>query len=120
MRTTVADVRAIMEDTTLTDPIITIYINSANLFVTNTLGSSTLDADTLKSIEQWVSAHLIAFTRERQSKKEEAGGAKIEYTGEYGEGLRATSYGQMAIALDTTGALDELSKGKKVFSLTAL
>jgi hypothetical protein len=119
MRTNATDVRAIMDDTTLTDTIIDKYINSANLFVTNALGT-TLDEDTLESIEQWVSAHLIQFTRERQSKKEGAGGAFIEYTGVFGEGLKGTSYGQMAIALDTTGVLDNLAKGRKSFSLIAL
>ena len=120
MRTNATDVRAIMDDTTLTDIIIDNYINSANKFVTNALGSTDLDDDTLKSIEQWVTAHLIAYTRERQSKKEEAGGAKIEYTGVFGSGLKGTSYGQMAIALDTSLTLEELSKGKKSISIQAL
>lgn len=120
MRTTAIEVKEIMDDTALTDAIVNAYIKSANLFVTNHLGASTLDTDTLADIERWVAAHAIAMTRERQAKKEEAGSAKVEYGIVFGVGLLATSYGQMAIALDSTGTLQTIADGKTLIKLIAL
>lgn len=112
-RTTATDVKAIM-GSTLADVVVNAYITSANIFVTNSLGT-TLGDDVLEQIEMWLSAHMIATTRERVAKKEGAGGAEIEYVGQFGEGLKSTSYGQMALALDTTGVLAGLGdKAKNV------
>lgn len=113
MRTTIAEVKAILDSTTLTDPVITAFITSANLFVTNSLGSSTLDAATLADIERWVAAHFIASTLERQTVSESAGSASVKYAGDFnGMGLLLTAYGQMACALDTTGTLTTLAQKK--------
>ena len=120
MRTTATEVKEILDNSTLTDGQVNAYITTANLFVTNHLGSTTLDADTLADIERWIAAHTIVMTRERQAKKEEAGSAKIEYVGEFGMGLRQTSYGQTAIMLDTTNTLNALADGKKNIKIIAL
>ena len=120
MRTTAAEVKEIMDDVTLTDIIVDAYIKTANLFVTNHLGDSDLDAGTLEDIERWVAAHAIAMARERQAKKEEAGSAKVEYGIVFGSGLMATSYGQMAVALDSTGVLQALAQQKMKVKLLAL
>lgn len=116
VRVTAAEVKAIMDNISLTDPIIEAYIGSANVFVNTILG--TTETATLKECERWITAHMIASTSERQAKKEGADGAFIEYTGIWDEGLRGTSYGQMAICMDTTGKLASL--GKKVASITAI
>jgi len=117
-RVTEAEVKAILDNTTMTDPQILAYIVGANALVNSVFGTGT-DA-ILKEIEKWISAHMIAITRERQAKKEGAGGATIEYTGEYTEGLRSTSYGQMAIALDKSGILASLSgKTVKIYAVTS-
>jgi len=119
--TNITDVKAILDNTTLSDTIITSYISAASTFVTGALGTSTvLTTAQLKEIERWVAAHMISVTRERTAKKEEAGGAKVEYTGEFGVGLQSTSYGQMAIALDVTGVLGQLSLGLKDIVIQAL
>lgn len=102
-----SDVSAILEDTELTDPQIAPYIISANTLVNQVLGTGTTDI--LKEIERWLAAHMIASTRERQAEREEAGTAKVKYAGTYGEALHATSYGQMVLALDTTGKMANLS-----------
>ena len=120
MRTNVTDVKSILDNTTLSDPVITRFINSANVFITNTLGNSTLTAEVLEEIEMWLSAHFISVSRERMAAKEEAGGAKIEYVGKTGEGLNSTSYGQTAMALDTTGTLTNIALNKTPISITAL
>ena len=119
-RVVAADVSAILDDTTLTDIQIDVYIESANIFVTRLLGSKSLQTDTLKEIERWITAHMIASTRERMAKDEGASGAYIKYTGEWGKGLLLTSYGQMAIALDTSGTLQAISEGKLSARLTAI
>jgi len=104
MRTTAVDVKRILDNTTLTNTIIEAYISASNVMVTQILGT-TLSDTVLTEIEKWLAGHLIASTRERQAKKEGAGGAEIEYTGKYGLGFTLTSYGQMVLALDTTGAM---------------
>jgi hypothetical protein len=63
---------------------------------------------------------MITVTRERMAKKEGAGGASIEYVGNYGEGLSSTPYGQMVMILDTTGAMASLAlKQVKITSITS-
>ena len=120
VRTTIDKVRAIIT-TDVSDSDITSYIGGANLFVTNNLGSSTvLDEATLTEIETWMTAHMIAATKERFAKSEEAGSAKVSYIGVFGSGLYSTMYGQMAITLDNTGTLSDLASGKKNMNITAL
>lgn len=101
MRVTADEVKAVI-DTSLTDAQIEAYIGSANVMVTDLITG--LSDDVTKEIERWLTAHMIASTRERVAKEEGAGGAYIKYTGEYGRHLNSTQYGQMVIALDTTGA----------------
>ena len=111
-RVSIDDVKAILDNSKLTDPTITAFITSANIFVNSNLGSAGLGEDLLFEIERWLAAHMISVTRERTAKKEGAGGASIEYTGEWGKGLSGSSYGQTAIALDSSGTLTALSEGK--------
>ena len=111
MRTTVDDVINILDNTDLDEDVIEGYINSANVFVTATLGT-TLSVAVLTEIEKWMAAHMIVSTRERMSKEEGAGGAYIKWAGEWGKGLLYTPYGQMAVTLDTTDVLNNIAKGK--------
>ena len=108
MRTTSAEVIKILDNTALSTTIVDAFIGSANVMVTQILGTN-LSTTVLAEIEKWLTAHLIASTRERQAKKEGAGGAEIEYTGKFAFGLTLTTYGQMVLALDTTGAMAEAS-----------
>jgi hypothetical protein len=117
-RTTVAEVKLIIE-TTLTDPSIQAFINGASLHVTQVL-STTLSEEVLTEIEKWLTAHMIASTRERMAKSEEAGGAKISYLGKDGTGLEQTPYGQMVLSLDTTGAFKLLEGKRKNVSFMAI
>ena len=120
VRVTATEVKQILDDSDLTDAIVDAYIIGANIFVTDNLASSTLTDDTLEQIELWTTAHMITATRERMAKKEEAGGAKIEYNGTTASGFNATPYGQMVLALDSTGTIATLDKGKKAISIQAL
>jgi len=110
-RATTAEVLEIM-DTTLSESELLPYLTSANVFVTQALASSGLSDDTLKEIERWMAAHFAAMTKERQAKEAGAGGAYIKYAGEWGTSLNATTYGQVAMGLDSTNTLANLQKGK--------
>jgi len=116
-RVTEAEVLAIM-DTTLVAADITVFVTSANVMVDAVLGTGTTNI--LKEIERWLAAHMASVTLERTAKKEEAGGAKIEYTGKFGDILKQTSYGQMVLALDTTGKMAEQQGIIKTASITAV
>lgn len=112
------DVRSIMDATDISDMDIDSFISGANALMNSLFGTS--ENNLLKEIERWLSAHLIACTRERQALKEEAGTAKITYTGVYGEGLHMTSYGQMAMSLDITGRLYMLMmRQAKIYAITS-
>ena len=120
MRVTAVEVLTIMGLTidNYSEEIINSYILAANRMVDDNLIGKGLSSDTLKEIERWISAHLLSVSQERQAQKEGAGGAYIEYTGTFGEGLQMTSYGQVAISLDNTGTLQALTKGKaRIFAI---
>jgi hypothetical protein len=111
-RTTIALVTDILDDTTLEDDVLQSFIDAANTFVTAALGGEGLSVALLTEIERWVAAHMVSHTRERQIKKAGAGGAEVEYTGFWGKGLNGTSYGQMAVMLDTSKTLEAMAQGK--------
>jgi hypothetical protein len=117
-RTTAAEVKDII-DTDLTDPVIDSYIAGASALVTQVLGTETSLSDEIKEeIERWLTAHMIATTKERVAKREGAGGANIEYAGEFGKGLESTSYGQMVLTLDTSGKMSALaSRAASIFAV---
>ena len=111
-RVTSKDVTDII-DTRLSNSNINIYIDVANRLVTDILGSDTTLSDAQKAdIEKFFAAHLIASTKERQASEKEVREASIKYTGNYGEGLKLTSYGQMVEMLDTTGKMSDIGKIK--------
>lgn len=116
-RVTATEVKQII-DTDLLDVVVDSYILSANVFLNSIFGASDV-SDLMKEIERWTSAHMIAISKERQAKWEEAGGAKVEYYDIGGEGLALTSFGQMALTLDTTGLLKEASS-KRIASVYAV
>ena len=112
VRVTATEVKAIL-DTALDDSVVEVFIDAANLVVTDILGSSTvLSDDQLKEIERWLTAHMIASTRDPQAASEKTGEANIKYQGVTGKGLDATFYGQQVKLLDTSGIL-EGSTGKR-------
>ena len=126
MRTSIAEVKLIIE-TTLTDPSILSFITTANTMVNNVLGlaeseesSSGSENSRYTEIEKWLTAHLIAMTRERMASKEEAGGAKIEYVGQTGLGLSSTPYGQMVLSMDTSGAFAIQEGAKRLVKWRAI
>lgn len=106
VRVVAADVSAILDGTELTPTEIGVYIVSANALINEALGTGTTSI--LFEIERWLTAHMVTISRERQEKKAEAGGAKVEYSEIFGKGLNSTTFGQMVVALDTTGKMASL------------
>ena len=105
-------------DTSLTDAQVENFIAIASAMVDDLDTDTTLTDARLILIEQWLTAHIIASTRERMGKSEKLGDAQITYLGEFGKGLDSTPYGQMAAQLDTSGTLRAL--GKKKITMKAI
>lgn len=126
MRTTATEVKQIIE-TTLIDSVVESYISAANTLMNSVLEleeseESSGEANHLRytEIERWLAAHMIASTKERMAKSEEAGGAKITYMGDSGFGLQSTTYGQMVLLLDTSGAFAVQDMVKKKATWTSI
>jgi hypothetical protein len=109
-RVTATEVKAIMDNCILSDTVVGTFILASNKLVTKVFEESTLDADILKEIERYLTAHIIASTKDRMTSEEKLGDASVKYTGKWGEGLKSTSYGQMALLLDVEGLLLRLGK----------
>lgn len=113
-RTTAADVGKVIEVETDID--LDPFITAANSLVTELCVSAGYAADRLKLIETWLAAHFYAI-RDPRLASETAGGAGGSYQGQTAMNLSATTYGQQAMVLDTSGTLSALNvataKGKK-------
>jgi len=111
-RTDPAAVRATIDaDSSISvDP----HIRTANVLTDKIAAQdsdSLLDADLLCEIETYLAAHFYAF-RDQQFKEEKTGDASAVYQGKTGMHFNSTLWGQTAVALDLTGFLAELSKGR--------
>lgn len=73
------------------------FIDDANLWVTNFLGSSGLSGSTLKAIEKYIACHFIR-AREQELQREKIGDTEEEHS-------RGSEMGfiRTAASLDTTG-----------------
>ena len=91
---------------------LTPYITIANSLIEKVIVAQFPDAHTedhLKEIERWLSAHFAAIRYTRTS-SESIGEVKESYQYKVDLDLRCTMYGQQAIILDTSGALNTLLK----------
>jgi len=111
-RVTVGEVRDIISTSEENDKV-QACIDTANVLVTEKLGSSTsISTAHKKKIEQWLAAHFVACSIERQTSTERIGETQAQFMGQSGKGLEATTYGQQVKVLDTTGAFSNLGKRK--------
>jgi hypothetical protein len=118
-RVTATEVKAIMDNCTTADAVVTVMIGAATelideVFSNNTEVSTTL----LKEIERWLTAHMLASTLSRTTSDEKVGDAEVKYTGKWGSKLESTPYGQMVLTLDFTGKMAKM--GKIGASITAI
>lgn len=92
------------------------FILPANELVTEACSGEGFSDARLELIERWLTAHFYAM-REQLSEAEGAGSVRATYQGKTGMVLAATTYGQQAMMLDTSGSLAKLSRqveeGKK-------
>lgn len=114
-RVTSSEVKEILDtDETKFTP----FIAVANSVVTDELASTARITDTvrLKEIERWLAAHFFKCSLEPQEKVHEVGETKATFYGAGNmSGFNATTYGQQAMALDTSGTLATLGLRKGSF-----
>lgn len=104
-RVTPMEVKQIIS-TTL-DP--TPFIMAASTLVDNVLSGTDLSADTLYEIERYLAAHFMT-ARQQQVRSQKIGDAQETYSTAFGEMLKSSTYGQMALVLDTSGKLADVGK----------
>lgn len=118
-RITVSDLQDIY-DTVLTSGQLTAFINTANTFINNSeLVEVGLSESLLTEIEKYLAAHFASLRDQRVQQENTAGEYSATYQGKTDMGFNSTQYGQMAVALDTSGTLAaaSLKRGRmKVFS----
>lgn len=104
-------------DTDLTDARLANFINMAHMTTKNL---SITDADLLKQLELLLSAHF-ATAYDGVVKSQSVGGGEwsVTYAMVVGEGLKASMYGQQALALDTSGKLSKLSMKRAKFMVSS-
>lgn len=121
-RVVIEDVKDIF-DTTMSDSSIEAFITSATNIVSNgpALSPVGLGADELKEIERYVAAHLCCLMDPREI-RHKTGDAEAWFqpnvTTAFGQGLRFTNYGQMALVLDRSGTLAKLGMMKASFRVS--
>lgn len=111
-RVTAAEVKEVIE-TEVTDSVVEAYILYAATIVDDYLSDSSLTASALKEIERYLTAHAISVSTARQAIGQEVGPVKQKFSDIFGTGFNSSTYGQMAMSLDSTGTLAELSSTKK-------
>jgi hypothetical protein len=112
-RVTATEVKAILDNCTVSDTIVDTFILSANLTVTSVFASDTTASEAfLKEIERWFTAHMISSTLERTTITEKIGEVSVKYAGEFKQNLSSTPYGQMVMQIDVTGKMNNLGKRK--------
>lgn len=111
------DVKEII-GTDLDDGAINNFINMAyvaTLPLAGELGDCGGD-DALAEIQKLLAAHFMTV-RERQPKSEKIAEASVSWMGKDGEGLKASLYGQQALALDCSGILARAGLKRATFQV---
>lgn len=116
-RTTVAAVKGVLiEDyDSIDEPSLTPFIDTAASFIRQIIRCATRkgfthDEEDLELIERWIAAHCYAMSDQPYKSRSNlrASGA---FQGETKMYFEATKYGQMAVALDESGCLGNVSSG---------
>ena len=117
-RVTDPEVKQIINTDITTDP----FITTANVLVNKIEANGISDSGHLKEIERWLAAHFVAVRDNRAAGLSDfsVGDADEKYLKSsfaLTKGLGSTYYGQQAVALDTSGTLVSLGKGRAQFSV---
>lgn len=93
-----------------------IFIDVASRLIDEVFATTELSADRLTDIELYLSAHLVALTEEGGGVvAQRIGSTSVQYAQLRGDNLKLTRFGQIALALDTTGVLASSAKEKARF-----
>jgi hypothetical protein len=111
-RTNTIDVKAII-NTSATHEQVQPYVDDAHAMVDAVLGDEGLSESLLTTIEKWLAAHFIAITKSRQPQYKKIGDGAESYP-KLGLKLDASTYGQTALAFDTSGRLANLGMKRAV------
>jgi hypothetical protein len=105
IRTTEDRVQAIISYDLSLIPEIDQFIADASLIVDNVVAiDSRASAATLELIERYLTGHLLAITDPRV-KREQVKSLAVEYAISLDKGFGITTYGTVAMTVDTTGRL---------------
>ncbi len=118
-RVTPAELEEIIDiESSITDARINVFITQANIMVNAAFtGDTTVGDATLKEIERNVAAHMIRALIGLQETDEKAGEVSVRYAGKWGEFLKGSAFGQMALMLDPTGKLAKYGQGQASFGV---
>jgi hypothetical protein len=114
----VKEVFAVSATSVLSNVQMEVFINTANMIVTNVLvasGKAYTDAE-LKEIERYLAAHFCSL-RDQRAAAEKFDVLAVTYQGKTGMALDATHYGQTAKLLDRYGVLQTLGDKVKQVSI---
>lgn len=116
-RTTSAAVKAIMhlDYDSVRQPSLEPFIETASSLVDDLVECAAesdvvLSAAKLELIERWLAAHCYKQSSDQQHQSS-SNKSSASYKGQSGMGFDATTYGQMAVRLDTSGCLENADKG---------
>jgi len=104
-------VRNVLGESDLSNTEISERIDVATRYYVDAADGEEVSSDQAEDVVTRLAAHFIATGPERQVDSASESGGSITYAGETGEGLRASTHGQVALALDPTGQLADEDDG---------
>lgn len=111
---TVDELRVIM-DSDLSDSQLERFLADANVIIQNFLTASCYTDK--KAIEKYLAAHFATVLEPNFKSESISGDYTVQITGQFGELLKSTQYGQMALLLDCKGVLSNLGKQAMSFEV---
>ena len=109
-RVTAGAVKEVVPTQIADSVVLTNFIDTANLFIDTHLASAGHTDEILAKIELYLAAHYVALTEEQGGlTRSKLGDADESFANIYGQGLKATRFGQQALAIDTTGILNSVA-----------
>lgn len=112
-RTTITQVRELLDIDAEDSAILHNYIRSATIMVDANLLNVGHSTDVLAEIEKYLAAHFAAMYAERGGLiRDTVSAATSEYSDVFTGGLGSTRFGQHAIVMDTSGTLARIGAPK--------
>lgn len=100
-----SDVKRVLGSTELSDSDLTAMIDAAERAYEQRIDGESVEAQVQDDVVTRLAAHLVAAGPERQVSSAGEGGGNVSFEGQTGEGLMATTHGQIAVLLDPTDQL---------------